>query len=91
MSGNPLNQVLSPNQVPSPNQVLTHAARAAAKQLNFQPPLVAARGAREGLWLEQQVPMYARVPEYALMHFQAKNSKENRDTRGVSCQALQSN
>ena len=28
----------------SPNQVLTHAAR---------PPLVAARGAREGLWLEQ--------------------------------------
>ena len=29
----------------SPNQVLTHAARAA--------PLVAARGAREGLWLEQ--------------------------------------
>ena len=31
----------------SPNQVLTHAARAAAKQ----PPLVAARGAREGLWL----------------------------------------
>ena len=49
----------------SPNQVLTHAARAAAEQLNkllchlwwqpggFQPPLVAARGAREGLWLEQ--------------------------------------
>ena len=40
----------------SPNQVLTHAARAAAKQLNkvpFQAPLVAARGAREGLWLEQ--------------------------------------
>ena len=39
----------------SPNQVLTHAARAAAKQLNkvpFQAPLVAARGAREGLWLE---------------------------------------
>ena len=41
----------------SPNQVLTHAARAAAKQLNkppFQPPLVAVRGAREreGLWLE---------------------------------------
>ena len=41
------------------NQVLTHAARAAAKQLNkkkaaFQAPLVAARaGAREGLWLEQ--------------------------------------
>ena len=31
----------------SPIQVLTHAARAAAK-----PPLVAARGAREGLWLE---------------------------------------
>ena len=29
--------------------MLTHAARAAAKQ----PPLVAARGAREGLWLEQ--------------------------------------
>ena len=39
----------------SPNQVLTHAARAAAEQLNFQPPaLVAARGAREGLWLEQR-------------------------------------
>ena len=37
------------NPVASPNQVLTHAARAAAKQL----PLVAARGAREGLWLEQ--------------------------------------
>ena len=33
-------------------QVLTHAARAAAKQLN-KAPLVAARGAREGLWLEQ--------------------------------------
>ena len=33
----------------SPNHVLTHAARAAA----FQAPLVAARGAREGLWLEQ--------------------------------------
>ena len=30
--------------------MLTHAARAAAKQL----PLVAARGAREGLWLDQQ-------------------------------------
>ena len=29
--------------------MLTHAARAAAKQ----PPLVAARDAREGLWLEQ--------------------------------------
>ena len=38
----------------SPNQVLTHAARAAAKQLN-KPPLVAARGAREGLWLEQMM------------------------------------
>ena len=36
----------------SPNQVLTHAARAAAKQLN-KAPLVAARGAHEGLWLEQ--------------------------------------
>ena len=35
----------------SPNQVLTHAARAAAKQLK-QAPLVAERGAREGLWLE---------------------------------------
>ena len=34
----------------SPNQVLTHAARAAAKQLNKAAPLVAARGAREGLW-----------------------------------------
>ena len=36
----------------SPNQVLTHAARAAAKQLNkvpFQAPLVAARGARRAL------------------------------------------
>ena len=31
--------------------MLTHAARAAAKP--FQAPLVAARGAREGLWLEQ--------------------------------------
>ena len=46
----------------SPNQVLTHAraARAAALQLNKVPfqaplvPLVAARGAREGLWLEQR-------------------------------------
>ena len=41
----------------TPNQVLTHAARAAAKRgckaAKFQPPLVAARGAREGLWLEQ--------------------------------------
>ena len=38
-----------------PNQVLTHAARAAATQLNkvpFQALLVAARGAREGLWSE---------------------------------------
>ena len=41
----------------SPNQVLTHAARAAAKQLSgckaaevpFQAPLVAVCGAREGL------------------------------------------
>ena len=43
----------------SPNQVLTHAARAAAKQ----PPLVAARGAREGLWLEQMLHAtgYARM------------------------------
>ena len=32
----------------SPNQVLTHAARAAAKQLN-KAPLVAARGARRAL------------------------------------------
>ena len=39
--------------MPSPNQVLTHAARAAAKQ-PFQPPPVAASGAREGLWLEQR-------------------------------------
>ena len=39
----------------SPNQVLTHAARAAAKQ----PPLVAARGAREGLWLEQSPELFA--------------------------------
>ena len=37
----------------SPNQVLTHAARAAAKQLNKLPPPMAARGAREGLWLEK--------------------------------------
>ena len=36
--------------VRSPNQVLTHAARAAAKAPLA--PLVAARGAREGLWLE---------------------------------------
>ena len=42
--------------VASPNQVLTHAVRAAAKQLNkFQPPLVDARGARKGPWLEQDV------------------------------------
>ena len=33
--------------------------------------------------------MYARVPEYALMHFQAKNSKENRDTRRLSSFAIQ--
>ena len=52
----------------SPNQVLTHAARAAAEQLNKPAPLVAARGARKGLWLEQaanqlkvpfQVPLVA--------------------------------
>ena len=30
----------------SPNQVLTHAARAAAKEVPFQAPLVAARAAR---------------------------------------------
>ena len=36
----------------SPNQVLTHAARAAAPLVAA--PLVAARGAREGLWLEQR-------------------------------------
>ena len=35
-------------QFTSPNQVLTHAARAAAKQLN-KAPLVAARGARRAL------------------------------------------
>ena len=39
--------------ITSPNQVLTHAARAA-----FQPPLMAARGAREGLWLEQTITIY---------------------------------
>ena len=38
----------SPSRAVSPNQVLTHAARAAAKQ-PFQAPLVAAR---ERLWLE---------------------------------------
>ena len=36
----------------SPNQVLTHAARAAATQLNFSHS-VAARGAREGPWSGQ--------------------------------------
>ena len=38
----------------SPNQVLTHAARVAAKHLQSgcKAPLVAARCAREGLWLE---------------------------------------
>ena len=35
----------------SPNQVLTHAARAGAKQLN-KPPR---SSAREGLWLEQVI------------------------------------
>ena len=67
------------NKETSPNQVLTHAARAAAKRLNFlappvadgrarrtrralvrvtkkpdqlKKPFVAARGAREGFWLE---------------------------------------
>ena len=49
-------------QPTSPNQVLTHAARAAAKA-----PLVAARGAREGLWLEQQPTVIAsRAPHLLL-------------------------
>ena len=42
--------------------MLTHAARAAAKQLN-QPPLVAARGAREGLWLEQVAKRLRYMPQ----------------------------
>ena len=48
----------------SPNQVLTHAARAAASQLDkvpFQAPPVAARGAREGLWSEQHLWYWARA------------------------------
>ena len=63
---------MPPAQKYSPNQVLTPAARAAAKQLNFQPPLVAARGAREGFWLEQQKSFVIgsgfalRVERYAL-------------------------
>ena len=64
---------MPPAQKYSPNQVLTPAARAAAKQLNFQPPLVAARGARElRLWLEQQESFVIgsgfalRVERYAL-------------------------
>ena len=36
----------------SPNQVLTHAARAAATQLNFQPFQPLCGRAREGLWSE---------------------------------------
>ena len=51
----------------SPNQVLTHAARAAAKQ-----PLVAALGALEGLWLEQSgnVRRFTRpVVKPARLHF----------------------
>ena len=43
-----------------PNQVLTHAARAAAKQA----PLVAARDAREGLWLEQARNDRTATPRY---------------------------
>ena len=53
--------------VASPNQVLTHAARAAAKQLNkvpFQAPLVAAHGAREGLWLEQRRVAWALFEQH---------------------------
>ena len=53
----------------SPNQVLTHAARAAAKQLNK--PLcglfshsVAARGAREGPWSGQ--PHGLRILKYGI-------------------------
>ena len=44
----------------SPNQVLTHAARAAATQLNFSHS-VAARGAREGPWSGQRYAAGARV------------------------------
>ena len=46
------NQVLFPH---SPNQVLTHAARAAAEQLNC---------AREGLWLEQVSSKYENKDFY---------------------------
>ena len=42
-----------------PNQVLTHGARAAAKQLNFSATSGGrAHGAREGLWLEQVIAYY---------------------------------
>ena len=57
--------------------MLTHAARAAAKQLN-KAPLVAARGAREGLWLELKStrPRCARQARQRLanpsIHFKKK-------------------
>ena len=63
----------APYEASSPNQVLTHAARAAAKQLN-KPPLVAARGAREGLWLEQRGVLFEfRVARICASYWFNKN------------------
>ena len=61
------------------NQVPTHAARAAASQLNkvpFQAPPVAARGARDGLWSEQHLWYWARASR-------AKGSGQSKTRKNV--------
>ena len=64
--------------------MLTHAARAAAEQ----PPLVAARGAREGLWLEQKSneKFKAKILKHCLTlsdHPHSMRFKSREGARGV--------
>ena len=58
--------------------MLTHAARAAAK-----PPLVAARGAREGLWLEQIIMVFGNLTDDIRLPFQLSELREKRKLRAA--------
>ena len=72
--------------LPSPNQVLTHAARAAAKQLNNFSHSVAARGARQGPWSGQHLPDGA-----AHFHVEAAASLPRQTTSGKTGQTTSGN
>ena len=65
---------------------VTHAAGAAAKQLNkvpFQAPLVAARGAREGLW---SALVLNRSPIiFQNLQIKSKSVKDGMNRRIFSC------